>query len=93
MTTNKTPIQELIGYCTRTRFNVEQTDGFRFEALDYDDIIIAIREEFEQKEKAFAFDCFTEGMNYGVARILYGGDGNNYSFEQFYSQYAEQHTE
>lgn len=44
------------------------------------------RELYLQKEKAFAFDCYSEGERAG------GCVDARYNFEQFYAQYAEQHT-
>ena len=80
MTTNKTPIQEFIDYCVRNRFDCTQEDGFKFEALDFEDTSAELM-EYKQKEKAFAFDCYMRGYNTADDRLPA-------DFDFFYSQYA-----
>lgn len=51
-----------------------------------------IIEKYEQKEKAFAFDCFEAGESYNNQFCGAGKDVEP-DFEIFYSQYATQHPE
>ena len=93
--TNKTPIQELIEFCIKNTFNSTLEDGTKMLTLDYDEL----RETFDslvKKEKAFAFDCFEAGKSYGIDYSLSVEDGmpsQRPTFDEFYSQYAEQHID
>lgn len=82
--TNKTPIQELIEFCVKNTFNSTLEDGTKMLTLDYDEL----KETFDslvKKEKAFAFDCWNEGYDTASGT-------KPKTFDQFYSQYAEQHN-
>ena len=80
MTTNKTPIQELIKY-----FEYVKTQNVNPKEIDYLNEVIMAIDTFKDKEKAFAFDCYMRGYN--TADDRFPAD-----FDFFYSQYAEQHT-
>lgn len=83
MTTNKTPIQELIEIVNRQKTGRSE---ILFEVLDS---IQELMDSFLEKEKAFAFDCYREGYRNAIYyNDIYEGDPD---FEKFYSQYAEKH--
>ena len=84
MTTNKTPIQEFKEYI----FNTINTTADPLWLKQ----TVTFLEGMEQKEKAFAFDCFEAGRKYEHERDGFV-EHSNYYFEQFYSQYAEKHTD
>lgn len=75
----KTPIQELIEELTKRFIPYNNRE------------LYYILEKYGEKEKQFAFDCFEAGESYCSYHC-----GPNLEespdFEQFYSQYAEQHT-
>lgn len=83
--TNKTPIQELIEYFYDMQNNARTSN----EISIYINEVCATLETYQQKEKAFAFDCFEEGQD---TIILLGRQELEDAFEDFYSQYAEQHN-
>lgn len=95
MTTNKTPIQELIEFCVKNTFNSTLEDGTKMLTLDYDEL----KETFDslvKKEKAFAFDCFEAGKLYGIDLCLSIEDvveTREPKFDEFYSKYAKQHAD
>jgi len=74
MTTNKTPIQEFKEYVFNT---FEPQDNHLWLKQT-----ILFLETLEQKEKAFAFDCFKAG------EFMHGCD-TIAAFDQFYCKYAE----
>lgn len=83
----KTPIQELIKFCLHNAFNCTLEDGTQLIAIDLDEIRDTF-DDLKQKEKAFAFDCYSMGTD------LFSIDGTSEEvsrgFEQFYSQFANQ---
>lgn len=81
--TNKTPIQELIEYFYDMQNNARTSN----EISIYINEVCATLETYQQKEKAFAFDCWMDGESTG------GCIDKQQSFDWFYSQYAEQHNE
>lgn len=91
MTTNKTPIQELIKY-----FEYVKTQNVNPKEIDYLNEVIMAIDTFKQKEKAFAFDCFEAGKLYGIDLCLSIEDAvetREPKFDEFYSKYAEQHAD
>lgn len=75
MTMNKTPIQELID-----------------DLAEYCDFYVGESDKWLQKEKQSAFDCWSDGVKYSADRLSFGKTSSiEDRFEQFYSQYAEQH--
>lgn len=53
------------------------------------------QDEWLEKEKAFAFDCFEAGKDYGFdvcMAIDWGDNPTKQDFDQFYVKYAEQHN-
>ena len=88
MTTNKTPIQELIDWLDAL-IKTNNTQKIRLSLLR------SGLEERLQKEKAFAFDCFEAGKDYGFdvcMAIDWGDNPTKQDFDQFYVKYAEQHN-
>lgn len=83
---NKTPIQELIDWV-----NSEEDLSTDEKYVCVDSVSLSIfLYELQQKEKQFAFECFSAGESYCSYHC-----GPNLEespdFEQFYSQYVEQH--
>lgn len=88
---NKTPIQELI-YVAQKMLDVATIEKNK----EMIELFISFIETGLQKEKQFAFDCFEAGGLYQEAKFGYdymerGITHDADDFEQFYSQYAEQH--
>lgn len=84
MTTNKTPIQELISLVLQDRSMVDKHD-----------LLGWMYKQGIEKEKAFAFDCFEAGCAYQDGEVQYSMSKLNHdkpSFDKFYSQYAAKHT-
>ena len=91
MTTNKTPIQELMLF-----FDTAIKNSKRKEVVGILSTLRTVAEASLQKEKAFAFDCFEAGKSYGIDYSLSVEDGmpsQRPTFDEFYSQYAEQHID
>lgn len=88
MTTNKTPIQELIDDLTRRGvfLNPSKMTLLIKRHIDY----------WAEKEKAFAFDCYKAGLNLGYwNHSLYADpeDRTEFNdFDSFYAKYVSQHT-
>lgn len=97
MTTNKTPIQELIDLLNKRGDELWETLGTesyvaRCHLFDCRELAKTLL----QKEKAFAFDCFEAGKLYGIDLCLSIEDvveTREPKFDEFYSKYAEQHAD
>ena len=93
MTTNKTPIQELIDWISEIENSIFGLNCARIELDMLAQFKLKLK-EYTQKEKAFAFYCFEAGNTHGmdVAMSLEWGDyPTKPDFNEFYSQYVEQH--
>lgn len=92
MKTNKTPIQEF--KCLFIEQFSPLAKSFESVTFSYEylNILDLINESLE-KEKQFAFDCWSDGVKYSADRLSFGKTSSiEDRFEQFYSQYVEQHT-
>ena len=84
MTTNKTPIQELVDWILECENSIFAISATEIELKMLSQFKDKLKSQL-QKEKAFAFDCYETGVDYAC--------GSYEDFDQFYSQYAAQHTE
>lgn len=94
---NKTPIQELIDYIDDLIMIAYSQKNVHTDSISHNFELLRdfINKFYRQKEKAFAFDCFKTGQVYGMdvaLSIEWAEEPTKPDFDQFYSQYAEQHT-
>ncbi len=81
MTTNKTPIQELIDLVSKENATIDKWE-----------LMVWLNEDGLEKEKAFAFDCYKSGLESWTWDVTEGiCEVGSPTFEGFYYKYAEQH--
>lgn len=87
---NKTPIQELIYWIEEIENSIFGMTGLKVEMEMLRDFKKGLVRHLP-KEKQFAFDCFKAGSNMILSEYI-SHMKDHPDFEQFYLQYAEQHT-